>query len=357
MTPHPRAPARTIAPHRIVLSALALAILPFSAGCPVTSELPDDAPVREEVVRETRARYYLYVPSKYKPDRPWPFVVLCHGTNPYDTAWYEIKEWAAFAERHGIIVAAPELEGVRGDIPPPADVQLKYQRTDERTILGCVAAIRAAYQVAEERIFLTGWSAGGYAVLHTGLRHPEIFRALAVRQGNFDARYMTEATSRLDRWQPVYIYYGTMDFVKDQTRAAIEWLRDHGMHVDEMGIPGSHRRLPASMAWDYFSEVARNRPWIRLNAVAPDYRRPRAIRLTIKSIPAATDALWNFGDGTEERGTAVLHEYEKEGVFEVMAQVKLESGKWYKRPISVRVPRNGLALGAEEEPAVESRHE
>lgn len=316
-------------------------------GCPVTAELPTAAPVREEVVRDTRAKYYLYVPSPYQPNRTWPLVILCHGTNPYDTAWYEIKEWAAFAERNGIIVAAPELDGVRGDIPPSAERQLVLQRADERTILGCVSAIRAAYQIADERIFMTGWSAGGYAVLHTGLRHPDVFRALAVRQGNFDADFMADVPGRLDPWQPVYIYYGTLDFVKEQTRAAIEWLRDKGMYVQDEGVPGSHRRLPASMAWDFFRDVIKNRPWIRLQAVAPDYRRPRLIRYTVRATPAASDAVWDLGDGKEARGVSVLHEYAKDALLRVTARVKLANGKWYQRPLDLRVPRTGLALGDE----------
>ncbi|MEE8169975.1 MAG: alpha/beta hydrolase-fold protein [Phycisphaerae bacterium] len=320
-------------------------VLPASlAGCPVTASLPDDAPIRELTVHETDAPFYLYVPSQYTPARRWPLVVLCHGTNPFDTAWLQMKEWAQFAEDHKIIIAAPKLIGVRGDFPPPAAEQHKHQAIDEQTILGVVAAVRAAYNVAEERVFLTGWSAGGYAVLNTGLRHPEVFRALAVRQGNFEPEYLEGVEHRLDRWQPIFVFYGSMDPIGEQSRASVEWLRDRDMFVKELARPGVHRRLPVSIAWDFFEDTFKNRPWIRLSAVVPDYRRPRRVRFAIRAAPAAVDARWSLGDETELSGLQPAHDYQADGTYDVTARVRLKNGKWYRRNIAVRVPRTSMGL-------------
>lgn len=337
MQPAPVAPLA----RRVLIWGL---MLPLLAGCPSTQPLPTAAPVQEFSVRDTQAKYYLYVPSRYSPERPWPLIVLCHGTNPWDSAWLEMKEWAGFAEQRGIIIAAPELVGTRGDFPPKPDEQLRRQRQDERTILGVVAAVQAAYSVAPERIFLHGWSAGAYAVLHTGLRHPDVFRALSIRQGNFDARYMNDAAANLDPWQQVYVYYGLSDLIREQSEAAISWLRDHGMYVDEYQVTGYHRRLPPSLAWDYFKELADTRPWIRLSAATPDYRNPRAVGFSIRAVPEATDARWDFGDGGDAAGLSVVHEYSEDGTYAVVARVRIANGKWFRRTLRVTVPRPALGL-------------
>lgn len=327
---------------------MALGLLALCAGCPVTTSLPTKAPIEERAVRDTGAKYYLYVPSRYTPQRAWPLVVLCHGTKPYDTAWLEMREWAQFAEDHGIIVVAPDLAGVRGDFPPKPPKQIELQRQDERTILGTVSAVRASHRIAEERIFITGWSGGGYAVLFTGLRNPDVFRALAVRQGTFDAAFLADTAQRIDRWQPVYVYYGAIDPVNTQCEQAIAWLRDQGMWVKELCQPGTHRRQPVSLAWDFFKDVFENRPWIRVIAVFPDPREPRLVHFSLKAVPEALSANWNFGDGRSADALKLSHTYETDGTYTVIAKVKLKGGKTFQRTLTVRAPRMHFGGGEAE---------
>jgi len=99
-----------------------------------------------------------------------------------------MREWARFAENRDIIVVAPQLVGTKGDFPPEPEKQIALQREDEQAILATVSEIKRKYNIAEEQVFMTGWSAGAYAILHTGLRNPDVFRALAIRQGSFNER-------------------------------------------------------------------------------------------------------------------------------------------------------------------------
>ena len=328
---------RPFGPSRLALAPSCLvAILAFVAGCPVTADLPSNGEIRDSRVRETGAKYYLFVPSHYTDRRSWPLVVLCHGTNPYDSAWAQMREWAKFAEDHDIIVAAPELNGVRGDFPPPPHKQLALQRQDEQTILGVVRALKASHRIADEAVFMAGWSAGGYDVLYAGLRNPHIFRALAVRQGNFDERYLEDVAGRLDRSQRILVYWGTSDPVRPQSEASVKWLRDHGMYVDTESKPGIHRRLPVSIAWDYFKDIYRNTPWIRAMAIIADPASPRSVQFRLRAVPPARAARWEFGDGQTADGLTPRHEYEIAGQYDVTVKVQLENKKWYKRTLTVR---------------------
>ena len=165
-----------------------------------------DATVPNRVMRwtepATKSHYLLYVPSKYRHSAEWSLVVLCHGTWPWDTPHRQIRGWAKLAEDKGFLVAAPQLSGTSAATKPPVRKQIARQSEDERRILGTVRHICGAYNISEDRIFLTGWSAGSYAALYTGLRNPQIFRALALQQGNFESGYLAEVAGRIDPHQP-----------------------------------------------------------------------------------------------------------------------------------------------------------
>ena len=144
------------------LLLLIAATSPFLSGCAVFETLED---VEYLIEPETGERYYLYLPSGFNQSRTWPLIVTCHGTPPWDTASLQIRAWKSLAERKRVIVVAPVLVGTRGDLPPSPEKQIERQRRDERTILAVVNHVRGARSVAADRIFLTGWSAGGSAAI------------------------------------------------------------------------------------------------------------------------------------------------------------------------------------------------
>jgi len=316
---------------------LSTACIPLWAGCLSLTPLPDEAPVVEQTDRTTGRGYFLYVPSTYSGQRPWPLVVACHGTRPYDTAMYETREWAKFAEKEGILVVAPALLGTKGDFPPSPDRQIALQRQDEEAILSIVRSIKGRYRIAEERVFMAGWSAAAYAILHTGLGHPDIFRALVIRQGTFDERFLDFAEGDLDRWQPILVIYGRMDFLRDQTLACIEWLRKHGQYVETLEIAGSHRRIDPKRPWEFFQRVVRERPWIRIRAHVPNPSEPRTVTFRVDAIPEADQLMWFFGDGTQSRDASPTHTYAEPGNYTVTVNVGLVVGKKYRRQRVVHV--------------------
>lgn len=308
-----------------------LGLLASGTGCLSLNPLPEEAPVWTRTDPATGRKYLLYVPSIYSDRRAWPLVIACHGTPPWDTADLQMREWAQFAEKEGIIVAAPFLVGTRGAFPPPPDRQRVRQRADEEAILSIVGRIKNNYRVAEEQVFMAGWSAGAYAILHTGLRHPELFRSLAIRQGNFDERFMDVADHQLDRWQPVLVILGRIDMMRDQAEQCVQWLRDHGQYVVTDERTGSHRRLDPGIVWRFFKEIVKERPWIRLVTFVPDRSDPLTVRFQVESIPPGAARHWFFGDGADAKGAVASHTYERPGRYEVTVNVELEMGKTYPR--------------------------
>lgn len=293
--------------------------------------LPTQASVRELTEERTQHPYLLYVPSTYADSHAWPLLVVCHGTWPYDTAELQMREWAKFGEARGIIVVAPKLVGTKGDFPPPPERQIELQREDEETILGVVGALKRKYTIAEDQVFMTGWSAGGYAILYAGLRNPDVFRALAIRQGSFDVRFLDVPQDRVDSWQKVLVIYGKTDLLRDQSMDMLKWLWGIGIQPDEREISGSHRRIDPSLPWGYFRDIAKKTPWIRMRAHPTDLERPLELRFALDAVPKAVKQKWFFGDGGESREPSPVHAYARPGRYEVVVNVALEGGKQYSR--------------------------
>ncbi len=331
---------------RWVLAGLCGLVLTCATGCPVVSNR--EAPGRELTEREPDLGrpYYLYVPTRYKlvgERRAWPLVVTCHGTTPWDTAKAQFDEWKGLAEAKGFLIVAPELVGTRGDLTPDGPRQIERQMDDEKAILAVVRAVQAAWSVDATRVFLTGWSAGGYAVLFTGLRHPDVFRALSVRQGNFDPAFVEPCVPFLDRFQQVQVLYGDSDLLKDQALACIEWFRSRGMEPVVLARPGIHRRDPEPV-FAFFLDVVRHKPWVRV-LVEDDPLDAMKIRFATRTSFEAKRFLWDFGDKSDRSPLSKPeHRYKEPGFYDIQLAVWPESGGPYVRQVRLQVPR--LRIGA-----------
>ena len=238
------------------LLAALFVLAPWLAGCPVMQS--QDTPVQQFQRFEpaTRQNYWLYVPSYYSPQYDWPLVITLHGTHGFDSAEAQIREWKALAEEKGLIVAAPTLKSPQGILPVFESKRFEDLADDERTILGCYNDVRRNYRVSPKAVLLTGFSAGGYAMYYTGLRHPECFTALAARACNsdvavFEAVNLTDAARKM----PIIVIHGKDDLgpIGTQSWEAFSWLRLHRCFgAEHYKISGGHIRQPEP-AWRYWS--------------------------------------------------------------------------------------------------------
>jgi poly(3-hydroxybutyrate) depolymerase len=247
---------------------LLAAAMPLLPGCPVFQ--PTDTPVPETSVVEptTGATYWLYVPSNYSDERDWPLVITLHGTIPWDTRTAQIKEWKALAEEKGFLVAAPELRSSQG-ILPHADRGGWYQDlgTDERTILAVLDDVRGHYRIDADpnAVLLSGFSAGGFAMYHTGLRNPSRFGLLIARACNGDVGMMQELVPVTEpaKRMPILLYWGKDEAViSTQSWQTFEYLRTHGYkRAKVQQVAGGHLRRPelAYRLWSSTCLPARHR--------------------------------------------------------------------------------------------------
>ncbi|HUU60333.1 MAG TPA: PHB depolymerase family esterase [Phycisphaerae bacterium] len=227
-------------------------------GCYVAPGTPTPVRYRQMAEPTGGGAYYIYVPSYYSADRDWPLVVTLHGTNPWDDYDRQIREWDSLAEAKGFIVVAPKLQSPQGVLPNIRSRWFRHLAEDERRILALIDHVSGDYRVDPRAILLTGFSAGGYPMYHTGLRNPQRFSMLVARNCNSDLELferiaLTEAARKL----PVRIYWGKADPepIQDESWQAFRYLRNHGcVRTYRREIKGGHIRRP-EMAYELWREV------------------------------------------------------------------------------------------------------
>lgn len=309
------------------------------AGCPQYRDPRVPNPIIPTTEPDLGGEYLVYTPSTYDASKSWPLIIVCHGTKPWDYPLRQIRDWVKLAEEKGFIVAAPTLRGTKADFPPPADKQIRRQREDEATILATVRHVQGSHNISRDRIFLTGWSAGNFAVLYTGLRHPEVFRALAVLQGNFNPAYLGQVAEHIDQFQPVYVLYGSVDILTGtQGKRCVQWLREHDAAVTPEETGGTHQGHPTK-AFRFFERVIRKVPWLRIRVFSASGGDTMSVQFKTHASFEPRLYRWEFGDGETSPVATPAHTYAKPGDYTVTLTVETESGRKVRRAVALTVPQ------------------
>jgi len=233
-------------------------LLALAAGCPITQRQDTPVPELRLTAERAESKYWLYVPSYYDAKNSWPMVVTLHGTHGWDSSGAQVKEWKYLAEQKGFIVAAPDLKSVQGILPVNEALWYHDLATDERSILAVIEDTSSKYNVDSARILLTGFSAGGYPLYDTGLRHPELFSMLIARNCNSSIKVF----ERIDicdsaREMPIVVFWGKGDLqeVHRQSWQAVRWLGEKGFtKLEWKKLAGGHLRRPET-AYSYWGRL------------------------------------------------------------------------------------------------------
>ena len=215
--------------------------------------------------------YALYVPRDYDPKKDpkkaWPLIVALHGA--YSNPLHNLRRVFGLDNRPG----ESDDEAARNRLPLP-DVPalvvspngrgglMGYDGLGGQDVMRVIADVRRAYNIDAERMTLTGLSMGGGGTWAIGLRHPEMFAALAPVCGITDFRRMVAPAdaplydlARLDALSPpalagnaahmqVMIFHGADDPtvpVEDSRRMAaryraLGWLGKNVTYTEYPGV-------------------------------------------------------------------------------------------------------------------------
>lgn len=129
-----------------------------------------DLPLRVIDTVGEHVGYVVYVPSTYKRGTPMPALLAIHGGGSNGPEMMSL--WREFAEKHGIIVIAPTLSLT---LAMEAKVATLYP--------AIVESARKEWTIDPRRVYVFGYSAGGYSTFAAAMIQPRYFAAAAVFAG------------------------------------------------------------------------------------------------------------------------------------------------------------------------------
>ena len=287
----------------------------------------------------TGRTYHLYIPTTYNPRRSYPLVVTGHGMFPFDEAAQQRDRWIDVAERYGIIICSPDLDSATGFLGVPSDRPAPELARDEPAVVAVVKEVRSRYNINPDGIMITGWSAGAFAAHYIGLHHPEVFRAIVGRAGNFNEHLVPDDVAQRARHMHVYVFFGEGDPPwAAMNREANYWYTVRGFRnfvIRPMGGGHDPNQLEAAR---YFLNVVNHWPATHIEADKTEGQAPLTVTLKARvRDPDSPDGrvdsvLWNLGDNTVTSKPEVVHTYTKPGLYNVfLTVVDLDGHREYQQ--------------------------
>jgi poly(3-hydroxybutyrate) depolymerase len=181
--------------------------------------------------------YAVFVPTTSDGNRLLPAMLLVHGGGGNGPDFLSL--WKAFAEAHGIILVAPTL-------PSGAAVEAMVPRLFPVLI----EAVRKEWKLDPGRVYLFGYSAGGYATFDAALLDAGSFAAAAVFAAVIepDREWIVQ---RAPRKPGIALYIGDSDrfFSLEQARRTRDLLQSSGFAVHYVEIAHHDHDYSSVSGW------------------------------------------------------------------------------------------------------------
>ena len=187
--------------------------------------------------------YAVFVSTKVDAKKKSPLVIGLHGLGTPPALW--LSRIADAAESAGYIVAAPMGYNVqgwygangassgRGGVPNLGELS-------ERDVMNVLDIMRHEFNVDERRIYLAGHSMGGAGALHLGLKHKDIWAAVAASAPAVRTQFHSPADLEQARGLPIILIHGDADraIPVEQTRQWAEKMKALDMPYEYREIRG-----------------------------------------------------------------------------------------------------------------------
>ncbi len=172
--------------------------------------------------------YRLFVPTSYDGSKPYPLIVALHGMGGDENSYFDQYLQGAFkveAEKRGYLVACPKGR-------QPASM---YVGAAERDVLDVIEEVRRAYRIADDRIYMTGHSMGGFGTWSIAINHPDLFAALAPVAGGGNPAGMSKIAHI-----PQFVVHGDNDKTVpvERSRVMVEAAKRLSVELKYLEIPG-----------------------------------------------------------------------------------------------------------------------
>lgn len=127
----------------------------------------------------------IITPSKIKEDQNYALLYLLHGYSLSYQQWPSMVSLQSIADKQNMIIVCPEGERTFF-MNSRLDKGIKYENFFFDKL---VPYIHSQYTIAENKIFISGASMGGFGALHLLLKRPDYFTASSSSSGTASFNY------------------------------------------------------------------------------------------------------------------------------------------------------------------------
>jgi len=207
------------------------------------------AALHKEIVKTIELQYVVYLPSDFDlgAGKQWPMIYFLHGINQRGSDIELVKKYGIpnnleAGEELPFIVVCPQC---------PAG---SFWPLENDALIALLNEIVDQYPVDRDRIYLTGYSMGGYGAWDLALNYPDTFAAVAPVCGGLVPGRNPESLKSL----PIWTFHGDQDSVVpiQESKMVVHALESMGSAVKFTIYPGVDHdswtetyRNPALYAW------------------------------------------------------------------------------------------------------------
>lgn len=175
--------------------------------------------------KDTLYHYSAFLPKDYSADnnRSWPLLIALHGTGDSEHTVQQLIENSAYTK---MLKYTSEKCPMITVIPHCSEDQMHWSGVLVKEL---IESVSRRYRVDPKRIYLTGYSMGGYGTYATAIEYPDLFAAVAPVCGWSDP----EDAARLQH-VPVWAFHGDAD-------PLVPWEMSHAM-VDTIRKAGGETK-------------------------------------------------------------------------------------------------------------------
>ncbi len=156
----------------------------------------------------------------------WPLILFLHGAG-------ERGDDIEKVTKHGIPKVVAEMDNFPFVTISPQCPDNHWWPELSDSLIVLLDHVVENFEIAENRIYLTGLSMGGYGTWHLAVKEPERFAAIApICGGGFPLNGFPECLKRIAHL-PVWTFHGEKDNVVpiNESRVLVDFLESHGGKV------------------------------------------------------------------------------------------------------------------------------
>jgi len=193
---------------------------------------------------EKKGEYFVYIPSSYDIDRPWPVVLALHGVG--GSGYGQVMSWLKSSAHNDEFIF----------IAPTYGSGLWWNEEAEKLVLSILDKVKQDYHIDTNRVYLTGFSSGGHGVWYFALRYPSLFAAINPIAAECPLPYLLVNLEHV----PVYIIHGSKDTV-----IPVEAARDAGSRLEKLNYTVVYKELSELKHQFPVNEIAKALDWFRMH--------------------------------------------------------------------------------------------